>query len=98
PTPVSFSTLCNNTIIQLGTPVRLPTSSFFTSEIMACSLLSHSDISETFLLGTVVSSTQKGRLSINIAERSPNLVLNCSYISALPPKRRFLLEKSRLSG
>ena len=45
---------------------------------MAFSLVSHSDISDVFLLGTVVISIQKGKFSIKIADKSPNLVLKLS--------------------
>ncbi len=43
--------------------------------MIAFILLSHSDIKEIFLLGVLMISTQNGRFSIRIAERSPNFVL-----------------------
>ena len=44
-------------------------------ELMALILVSHSVIKETFLLGVLMISTQNGKFSIKIADKSPNFVL-----------------------
>ena len=57
--------------IHEGTPAMLVTFSVFTSFTIACSLLSHSLISDTLLLGVQLHSAQKGKFSIKIADKSP---------------------------
>ena len=88
----------NKTNTQDGTPKRLVTFSFIVSSTMACILVSQSGINETSLLGVLLNSAQKGMLSINMAERSPNTVPFSLYNSLLPPKRKLFPRNNSESG